>query len=176
MRWGPIPAGSVDEGVGMINARSETLAQRISFAHLLDTNRCLIPADRFYEWQKEGKFRKPFCFEMVNKDLFAFAGLWDAWKNPQGKIVESCVILTGAPNSLVEKIHDRMPVIITPENYDQWMHPEIKFEGVKHLLKPYESSHMREYPVSAEINNAVNKKDDLDTPIAIETPAQASLF
>jgi putative SOS response-associated peptidase YedK len=178
MRWGLIPAASVDESVGnmMINARSETLTQRVSFAHLLDTNRCLIPADGFYEWQKAGKVRQPFCFEMVNQDLFAFAGLWDSWKNLQGKIIESCVILTGPPNSLLENFHDRMPVIIAPENYAEWINPEIKFEAVKHLLKPYEPSQMKEYPVSTEMNNAVNKKADLDVPVTIEAPAQTSLF
>ena len=177
MRWGLIPAGSLDESVGnsMINARSETLTQRISFAHLLDTNRCLIPADGFYEWQKAGKVKQPFCFVMPNEDLFAFAGLWDAWKNPQGKIIDSCVIITAPPNSLLEQFHDRMPVIVTPENYAEWMNPEIKFDAVKHLLKPY-AGKMNEHPVSTELNNAQNKKLDLDSPVAPEVPAQASLF
>ena len=95
---------------------------------------------------------------------------------PRGKIIESCVILTVPPNSLLENFHDRMPVIVAPENYEQWMNPEIKFEAVKHLLKPYESSQMKEYPVSMEINNTTNKKADLDVHVAIEAPAQAILF
>ncbi len=94
-----------------------------SFREPFRSQRCLIPADGFYEWRRNGKTKQPFCFEVNDGELFAFAGLWDRWKNPQGNVVETCTILTTTPNSLLSDIHDRMPVILTHDDYDLWLDP-----------------------------------------------------
>jgi putative SOS response-associated peptidase YedK len=125
MRWGLIPSWAKDMSIGSqtINARSETLTTKLSFSDAVRYRRCLIPADGFYEWKRMGKTRQPYMFEVGKRELFAFAGLWDRWKNPEGKIIESCTILTTTPNVLLADIHDRMPVIIPPDKYDLWPTP-----------------------------------------------------
>lgn len=113
MRWGLVPSWAKDaaSGAGMINARSETAAEKPAFKELLQRRRCLIPADGFYEWSKTGKSKQPFCFEMIEREPFAFAGLWDSWQTPEGTALETCTILTTTPNRLLTDVHDRMPVI-----------------------------------------------------------------
>jgi len=112
LRWGLIPswAKAPSVGAGMINARSETAAVKPAFREALATRRCLSPADGFYEWQRNSKFKQPYCFEVADGNLFAFAGLWDQWKNASGNVVETCSILTTTPNALTSAVHDRMPV------------------------------------------------------------------
>jgi hypothetical protein len=122
----------------MINARSETAATKPAFRDSLASRRCLIPADGFYEWQRRGKAKQPFCFEVNNGELFAFAGLWDRWKDPSGPWIKSCSILTTTPNAVTSAVHDRMPVILDPDNYDLWLDPGmINVESVSEMLKPY---------------------------------------
>jgi len=110
MRWGLIPSWSNDPSIGYrtINARSETVATTASFREPFKSQRCLVPADGFYERKREGKIKQPHCFEVNSGELFAFAGLWDRWRNPQGELIESCTILTTTPNSLLADIHDRI--------------------------------------------------------------------
>src|SRR5579884_852035 len=114
MRWGLIPSWANDASMSarMINARSETAAELPAFRNVLKSRRCLIPADGFYEWKKQGKHKQPYCFALANDDLFAFAGVWDRWRSPEGKTVETCSILTTSANELVRDVHDRMPVIL----------------------------------------------------------------
>ena len=114
MRWGLVPYWAKDQAIGnkMINARSETLAERPAFRDLLSSRRCLVPADGFYEWHKEGKTKQPMLIHVKDRELFGFAGLWDRWKKPDGTLLESFTIATCAPNELMRGIHDRMPVII----------------------------------------------------------------
>ena len=125
MRWGLVPNWAKDVTVGarMINARSETAAEKPAFKELLQRRRCLIPADGFYEWQKTGKSKQPYCFEMVQREPFAFAGLWDSWRTPDGATLETCTILTTTPNQLLADIHDRMPVILPSASYDRGLIP-----------------------------------------------------
>ena len=104
----------------------ETVATTPSFREPFKSQRCLVPADGFYEWQQNGKTKQPYCFEVNDGELFAFAGLWDRWRGPQGEVVESCSILTTTPNSLLTDIHDRMPVILSPDNYDLWLDPAFR--------------------------------------------------
>lgn len=121
--------------------------------------------------------KQPYCFEVGEGDVFAFAGLWDEWKSRDGQIIESCTILTTAPNSLVADIHDRMPVIVAPERYDLWLDPDVNdFEAIRDILKPYEANLMRRYPVSRKLNNS--KIDDAESasPITVEAPTQERLF
>jgi putative SOS response-associated peptidase YedK len=120
MRWGLIPSWAKDPSgaASMINARSETASTKPAFADALKHRRCLIPADGFYEWKRTGKSKQPFCFEVNDGALFAFAGLWDRWKDPRDTWLTTCSILTTTPNALTSAAHDRMPVILGPYSYD----------------------------------------------------------
>lgn len=106
-----------------INARSETAAERPAFRDPLKLRRCLIPADGFHEWAQQVASKQPFCFEVREGELFAFAGLWDGWKGSNGNWVKTCSILTTRPNALTSAVHDRMPVILNPDSYDMWLDP-----------------------------------------------------
>jgi len=107
----------------MINARSETACTKPAFRDALKSRRCLIPADAFYEWQRIGKSKQPYCFEVNEGELFAFAGIWDRWKNARGNAVENCSILTTTPNTVTAAVHDLMPVILDLDSYDLWLDP-----------------------------------------------------
>ncbi len=117
----------------MINARSETAATKPAFRDPMKSRRCLIPADGFYEWQRTGKAKQPYCFEVNDGELFAFAGLWDRWKDPSGQWIKSCSILTTTPNAVTSAVHDRMPVILDRDSYDLWLDPGMT--NVKRSLK-----------------------------------------
>ena len=123
-------------GNKMINARSETLAERPAFRDLLSSRRCLVPADGFYEWRKEGKTKQPMLIYVKDRELFGFAGLWDRWKKPDGTLLESFTIATCAPNELMRGIHDRMPVIIQRKDEPAWLDPTLKSDRVMPLLAP----------------------------------------
>ena len=169
MRWGLIPSWSKDAAIGykMINARSETAAAKPSFQEPLRSRRCLIPADGFYEWRREGKQKLPFCFTMADDSIFAFAGLWDRWRNPQGQFIESCTILTTAPNELMQDVHDRMPVVLPQDMYDLWLDPGFaKVDELQSLLKPYPADAMRRYRVSQRVNQVRN--DDPECAAEVE--------
>lgn len=169
MRWGFIPSWSKDPSIGYktINARSETVATTPSFREPFKSQRCLVPADGFYEWKREGKAKQPYCFEVNDGELFAFAGLWDRWTNPQGEVVESCAILTTTPNSLLADIHDRMPVILSQHNYDLWLDAAfINTTSVSEMLKPFDAALMRRYPVSTRVNQVQNDDAECGKPLA----------
>ena len=123
MRWGLIPSWAKDSSgaAGMINARSETAGTKPAFRDAMKSRRCLIPTDGFYEWKRDGKAKQPYCFEVNDGELFAFAGLWEGWKDPNGNWIRTCSILTTTPNALTSAIHDRMPVILDRESYDLWL-------------------------------------------------------
>ncbi len=159
LRWGLIPfwAGEISIGARMINAKSETVFEKPAFRSAIRQKRCLIPADGFYEWKKEGKKKLPYYIRMQDKNLFAFAGLWERWKNPEEEFIESCTILTIAPNELVKPIHNRMPVILKPQDYDLWLDTSVQKKDLLHpLFKPYSSEIMEAYPVSPFVNHASN--------------------
>lgn len=124
-----------------------------------------------------GNIRQPYCFEVSDGKLFAFAGLWDAWKKPNGEILESCTILTTEPNSIVGEIHDRMPVIMAPEDYSLWLNDDPKkLVQALALLKPYDPGRMRRYPVSTKMNSADNDDAESVREIVLDVPAQTNLF
>jgi putative SOS response-associated peptidase YedK len=165
-QWGLIPSWSKDPMIGnrMFNARSETVAEKPSFRAAFKRRRCLIIADGFYEWRRDGKNKQPFYFQVTpplsssttqDGALFGLAGLWEIWEGGDGSYLETCTILTTEPNELMEPIHNRMPVIIHPQDYDLWLDPKLeKAEALQHLLRPYESEAMQAYPVSTIVNNA----------------------
>jgi putative SOS response-associated peptidase YedK len=161
----------------MINARAETAAEKPAFKELLQRRRCLIPADGFYEWQKTGKTKQPYCFEMMQGEPFVFAGLWDSWRTPDGATLETCTILTTTPNQLVADIHDRMPVILPPASYDLWLDPGFRdLAATREMLKPYDAGQMRRYPVSPRVNNVSNDDPRCSQSIEVSRPIQAGLF
>src|SRR5215470_18103655 len=177
MRWGLIPNWATNPSIatGTINAKSETAATKPAFRNPLKFRRCLIPADAFYEWKKSGSSKQPFCFEVSEGELFAFAGLWDGWKDSNGNWVKTCSILTTTPNAVTATVHDRMPVILERDCYDVWLNPGVRdVTGVAKLLKPYDASLMRCYPVSIRINHVANDDDECSRPT--EPHGQNALF
>ncbi|MEH7525723.1 SOS response-associated peptidase, partial [Bacillus sp. JJ1503] len=124
LRWGLIPSWAKDEKIGykLINARAETLNEKPSFRHAYKNRRCLVIADSFYEWKRhDDNTKTPIRIKLKSDQLFAMAGLWEQWKSPQGKSVFTCSVITTTPNDLVKDIHDRMPVILKPEDEKNWL-------------------------------------------------------
>jgi putative SOS response-associated peptidase YedK len=179
MQWGLVPHWAKDTTMGarMINARAETAAEKPAFQESLERRRCLIPADGFYEWQRNPKSKQPFCFEVGEREPFAFAGLWDRWRAADGTFLETCTILTTTANRLLADVHDRMPVILSPTSYDLWLDPGFRdVSGVKEILRPFDADRMRRYPVSARVNTVTNDDPACSEPMARISPAQAELF
>ena len=157
MHWGLIPHWAADPSIGnrMINARAETLTELPSFKSLVNGGRCIIPADGFYEWRKEGNRKVPMWVHLKTKGPFVFAGLWDVWRKPDGKRVESFTIITTEPNDLIEPIHNRMPVILRPEDEEQWLDAsQTSFAKARLLLRPYPAELMDAHDVSPVVNSA----------------------
>ncbi len=168
LRWGLIPAWAKDAKIGYksINARAESAADKPAFCEAMRRRRCLIPADGFYEWKRAGKEKIPYCFTLADDAMFAFAGLWERWRSPQGDRVESCTILTTEANELVRDVHDRMPVILEPDAYELWLDPGFsRVPELQPLLKPYAGA-MRRYRVSSRVNQV--KNDDAECAAEIE--------
>jgi len=173
MKWGLIPNWAKDPSIatGTINAKSETAAEKPAFRDPLKFRRCLIPADGFCEWKKSGSSKQPFCFEVNNGELFAFAGLWDGWKNAEGQWIKTCTILTTTPNAVTSAIHDRMPVILDPGSYDLWLDPGMQnVPAICEVLKPYDARLMRLYPVSTRINHVANDDEECSRAIELAKP------
>ncbi|HEX8923731.1 MAG TPA: SOS response-associated peptidase [Patescibacteria group bacterium] len=168
MHWGLVPSWADDPKIGfrMINARSESLSEKPAFKRLLDRRRCLIPANGFYEWLHSKSGKKPYYFFLKSKELISFAGLYDSWQDPLGRNLFSYTIITTSANSLVSPVHDRMPVIIPPENEDLWVDTDIKYaDGPSNLLKPFPDDLMASYPVSPQINSASINDSSLIRPL-----------
>ncbi|MCJ8008484.1 SOS response-associated peptidase [Lederbergia wuyishanensis] len=158
LKWGLIPSWASDPKIGykMINARAETIDQKPSFKMLLKRRRCIIPADGFYEWKKEGTKKIPYRFQLESKEPFAFAGLWDRWEQ-NGSIIQSCTIITTEANALVKDVHDRMPVILTKESENKWLDRTNQDENeLKSLLVPFAAEKMQAYTVSPLVNSPKN--------------------
>jgi putative SOS response-associated peptidase YedK len=170
VRWGLIPSWAKDPSAAarMINARSETAAAKPAFRDGMRFRRCLVPADGFYEWKRAGKEKQPYCFEVNDGGLFAFAGLWERWKDPAGKPMETCSILTTTPNSVASAVHDRMPVILDPEGYDLWLDPGMNnVAAASDLLRPCDARLMRCYPISTRINRVANDDEECSAPVEL---------
>jgi putative SOS response-associated peptidase YedK len=170
IRWGLIPSWAKDTSTSakMINARSETAATKAAFRNALKSRRFLVPADAFYEWSRTGKARQPYCFEVGEGELFAFAGIWDRWRDARGNAVETCSILTTMPNAVTSAVHDRMPVILDPDCYDLWLDPGMRdVNAASELLKPCDARLMRCYPVSTRINSVANDDEECSAPVEL---------
>ena len=169
MRWGLVPSWAKDPKIGsrMINARAETLTERPSFRTAYRRRRCLIVADGFYEWKREGRSRTPMRIMLDSGEKFAFAGLWETWKRPDDTRMLSCAIITTSANELVSDIHDRMPVILDPDVESIWLAPDIDdTTALSELLVPYPSDLMTAYEVSRIVNSAANDVPECIAPVS----------
>jgi putative SOS response-associated peptidase YedK len=141
----------------MINARAESVYQKIPFKHIVKNQRCLVPSDGFFEWRKEGKNKVPYRFNLNSDDTFAYAGLWDSWKNEEtGDILNSFTIITTDANKVVKAVHDRMPVILRKDLEKLWIAEDVTESQATSLLKPYDTELMYSYAVHRAVNDARN--------------------
>lgn len=168
--WGLIPIWSKtldDKGPRPINARSETIAEKKMFKGILRHRRCLIPADGFYEWKKEGKVKHPYHIHFKDRRPFAFAGLWSLWSGPNGEELESCTIMTTAANKTMREVHERMPVILARESYGDWLDSQRQStsEAAK-ILQNIEREPLVLTEVSSLVNNPRNDVEGCLTPVS----------
>ncbi len=169
--WGLIPSWAKDRKIGsrMINARSETLSEKPSFRNAYKRRRCLILADGYYEWVSVAGLEKkqPVYIRLKSQESFAFAGLWEVWRGKDMDVpIQSCTIITCEPTDFLKKIHHRMPVILPPEDYEQWLDPnEQSPASLQQLLKSYEHEEMEAYAVSLLVNSPKNDTVECITPI-----------
>lgn len=167
MQWGLVPSWAQDPSIGnrMINARAETVAEKPAFRRLIGKRRCLVLADGFFEWRKEGKRKVPMRIVLKERELFAFAGLWDSWKKPDGGELRTFTIITTEANSLLRPIHDRMPVILDNLTQKEWLDPERQDPKILTvLLQPFPSELMDAYEVSTLVNSPANDRPDCVNP------------
>src|SRR3989344_9146153 len=163
MKWGLVPSWAKDPSIGnrMINARCETIAEKASFKRLIGRQRCLVPADSFYEWRKEGKRKLPMRILLKTREPFTFAGLWDLWKKPEGGELLSFTIITTEANELLRPIHDRMPVILQRDGEDKWLDPGFTDPArLLPILRPYPSDLMEAYAISTLVNSPANDRPE----------------
>jgi len=162
-RWGLIPSWSKEVNkIPLINAKSETIEEKPSFNRAFKSRRCLVPADGFYEWVHSGR-KLPYRFTLKDESLFAFAGIWDCWRNQSGETVNSFAILTTEANEVMQEVHDRMPVILEKPHFDSWL-GNTDERQLKPLLKPIESAKMKKYRVPESVNKATAEGPELIVP------------
>lgn len=183
LRWGLVPFWSKDPkgGARMINARSETAATKPAFRHCMKKKRCLVPADGYFEWIKEGKQKLPYWIRLRDERPFLMAGLWDTWRDKSApehdeassddersdevEPLRTFTILTTSSNSLTQDIHDRMPVILSPNDYDRWLDPEITDgEALSYMFEPYDSNEMQLTRVTTRVNSVKNDDEQCIQP------------
>lgn len=173
-RWGLVPAWAKDDTMAakMINARSETVADKPAFRSAFKHRRCIVPASGFYEWKKQGKQKLPYYFKPKDGGLLAFAGLWERWTAPTGAPLETCTILTTEANALVSPLHERMPVILNRADFETWLAPGSKPDALQALCRPILSEALEALPVGSRVNSVRN-----DDAACLEPPqAEPSLF
>lgn len=173
--WGLIPRWATDaSGAGqLINARSESVAEKPTFRESFLHRRCLIPASGFFEWQAAGRSKQPWLITRVSGELLTFAGLWEVWQRPDGTPLESCTILTTTANEMMAQVHQRMPVILAREQFASWLSPATtEHEELSALLKPCPEDWLQRSPVSPRVNNVRND----DPECLASVPIQRGLF
>ena len=183
-RWGLVPSWAKDVSIGakMINARAETLATKSAFKRAFQRKRCIVPADGFYEWQviPGQKKKQPMFIHRADGDRFAFAGLWELWRNPAAPDdppLRTCTIITGQPNEAVAPIHDRMPVMLPPDAWSTWLdHDNHDLDMLGRLLVPAPASIIAVHPVSTAVNNVRNREPSLVDPVDLEADTQQTLL
>lgn len=173
LRWGLVPAWARDPAIGskMINARAETVAEKPAFRQSFKTRRCLVLADGFYEWQAaaRGGRKQPFYFALQDERPFALAGLWEHWEGKNGTDgpLDTCTIITTEANELLRPVHERMPVMLHPEDYALWLDPAMKQpEPLQALLRPYPPEAMISYPIGYAVNDVRNDSPECIAPLS----------
>ena len=159
-RWGLIPFWAKDAKIGYktINARAETVQSTPAFRDAFKKRRALVPANGFIEWKRDGDEKQSFLIRLLDGELFAFAGLWSTWQNPEGETITSYTIITTRPNELCAEIHDRMPVILKQDDHDRWLDPD---RGGDELLTPFPADLMEAYPIDKRVGNVRNNEASL---------------
>ena len=181
MRWGLIPPWAKDKSIGakLANARAETIDEKPSFRKPFQRRRCLLPVDGYYEWESRPSGKQPVYYSMCDGDLFCLAGLWETWTAPmqvtepelpglelgqaEPETLLTFTVITTTPNRLAKRVHDRMPVIIRPDDYDRWLSPESQAGELKPLLRSYDAEPMREHYVTPRMNNP-----RFESPVCVE--------
>ena len=170
LKWGLVPSWAKDEKIGarMINARSETAAEKPSFRSAVKSRRCLVPASGFYEWVRSPGGKQPHFIHFADARPFAFAGLWERWSKGESGPLETFTILTTRPNDLIADLHDRMPVILPPQAYSEWLDPNVLApERLQQLSAPHSAEGMEAYPVATHVNRPAN--DDPECIVRVKT-------
>lgn len=175
MRWGLIPYWADDTKIGarLINARSETVHEKPAFRDAFERRRCLVAADGFFEWKKMQGRKQPFHFTLKEGGPFGFAGLWERWRDEEGEWLTSCTVLTTEANELVQPTHDRMPVIVHPEDHELWLDTRATHDDLAEVFEPFPPDEMQGYPVSTRVNNVRN--DDPDCLERVEIQGRLDL-
>jgi putative SOS response-associated peptidase YedK len=173
-RWGLIPfwTKQVNKSRPMINARAETIAEKPYWKNCIARKRCIVPADGFYEWKKEGKTKTPMFIHLSDRSIFGFAGLWDEWKSPDGEVIRSCSIITTAANHAIQPVHDRMPVMLRASDIASWLNPSLtKTADVVPLLQARGDEEIGMYAVSTRVNSPAYDGPDVLEPVDQEPVA-----
>jgi putative SOS response-associated peptidase YedK len=172
LRWGLVPSWSKSaDGALLLNARAETLAAKPAFRDALQSRRCVIPASGFYEWKTVGRTKQPWLFRWRDEQPFGFAGLWDSWRAPDGATLETCTIITTEPNELMRPIHDRMPVMLTAEQFRSWLDPAVTHaEKLTPLLRPPPAAAMSAVALSSHVSNVRHEGPECLAPAGEEPP------
>ena len=170
LRWGLIPSWAKDDtGSPLVNARAETLASKPSFRDALRARRCILPASGFYEWEHRGRAKQPWLFRRRDEQPFGLAGLWESWRAPDGRVLETCAVITNEPNELMRPIHDRMPVMLTPEQFAPWLDPRItQPDDLASLLHPPRAVTMTAMPVSTHVSSVRHEGPECIAPAPAE--------
>ena len=174
-RWGLVPRWATDPAIGnrLINARAETVASKPAFREALQSRRCLVPVDGFYEWSGTGAERRPYVFRRTDGRLFAIAGLYERWLGQGGEVVDSCTLITTEANATLAPFHDRMPVILAPGDYGRWLDRKLQeADAVQSLLAPCPPDWLSASPVSSRINDVRND----DAACLVAEPVTGNLF
>jgi len=168
LHWGLVPSWARDAGSPVVNARAESLADKPTFRDAARTRRCLVPASGFYEWKVSGRAREPWLFRLRDERPFAFAGLWETWRAPDGEPLESCALITTAPNAVMEPVHHRMPVILADTAaWDAWLDPRVtSIDALAPLLRPFPADEMTALAVDARVGNVRHDDEACLAPAA----------
>lgn len=179
VRWGLVPSWADDPGIGsrMINARAETVAEKPAFRAAFRKRRCLVPADGFYEWQARDGRKQPFLIRRRDHAPFAFAGLWEHWEGPKGRpdqraepSLQTATLITTRANAVLEPLHERMPVILDPADYDLWLDPAAPWQMAETLLRPCRDDALESEPVSTRVNSVRHDDPACVAPVTDEPP------
>ena len=168
LRWGLVPHWAKDPSIGakLSNARGETVADKPSFRDAFQRRRCLVPADGFYEWKTEDKQKQPYYFSLKSGEPFALGGVWESWRAPDGNILRTCCLITTGPNEIMQPVHDRMPVIVSPNDYEAWLTGEV--DDALGLVRPYRTDEMQAWAVSRRVSRSGEEGADLVWPAGDE--------